>query len=213
VTLALADELFLITHDLQSGKAKVTDPALGVGLSAALLTELVFSGSLVVANNRIELGEYPPPAELLAETLLEQARNQLCQQEMTIPDWLTSHCKLALDLVAERMVRAGELRRAEHKRLGRTIVRFHPVKPAEAFIRAQRLSAYLRTRSEISAGDATLAGLVSVMASGSTLLDIDDSDQTYLKKLVPLLPLPLQEIITATESFILAALRRPQRAP
>jgi hypothetical protein len=209
VSLALADELFLITHDFQSGKARLSDPALGIGLSTALLAELVFSGSLVVAEGRIGLGEYPPPAERLTEALFEQTRKELLQKDVSVRDWLASHRRLVLDLVADRMIRATELRREQHKRLGRTSTRFYPTKPSEAFIRVQRLSSYLRTRIEISAGDAVLAALVTVMSPNGALLDLDEPERQYLEQLTPLLPLPLRELLSITESSIVAAQRNP----
>lgn len=209
MSLALADELFLITHDLQTGKARLADPALGIGLSAATLAELVFSGSLIISEGHLGLGGYPPPAERLSEALLDQARNELAQQDVTVRGWLASHRRIVLDLVADRMVRAGELRREQHKRLGRTTRRFYPTKPTEAFIRVQRLSSYLRTRIEISAGDAVLAGLVTVMAPGGHLLELDESEREYLRQLTPLLPLPLRELLSLTEASIVAAQRSP----
>lgn len=207
VSLALADELFLVTRDLQSGKAKLSDPALGIGLSAALLSELVFSGSLVVSDGRIGAGERPPPTEQLAQTLYEQTRDDLDRQDVLIRGWLSSHRRLVVDLVADRMVRVGVLRREQYRRLGRTVIRFFPTKPTEAFIRVQRLASYLRTRSEISTGDALLVALIDVLAPGDTLLDIDETDREYLRRLIPLLPAPLREILDATESSIQAAPR------
>ena len=209
MSLALADELFLITHDFRNGKAKLSEPALGIGLSAALLAELVFSGSLVVADGRLALGEYPPPPERLTEALLEQTRQELFRQAVPVRDWLASHRRLVVELVADRMVRAGELTREQHKRLGRTTTRFYPTKPSEAFIRVQRLSSYLRTRIEISAGDAVLAALVTVMGPGANLLDLEDAEREYLEQLTPLLPLPLRELLAITETSIAAALRNP----
>jgi hypothetical protein len=209
VSLALADELLLIVLDFQTGKCKVPDPALGIGLSAALLSELVFSGSLVVADEQLRLGEYPPPAERLTETLFEQTRNDLYRSEITIRDWLAAHRRLVTDLVADRMVRADELRREQVKRLGRTSVRFMPNRPAEAFIRVQRLGSYLRTRSQMSAGDALLAALADLITASKPLLDLDEADQEYLGQLVPLLPQPLRDVLDATESAIVAAVRNP----
>jgi len=131
------------------------------------------------------------------------------RQEVTIRDWIASHRRLVLDLIADRMVRAGELRREQHKRLGRSTTRLLPVKPSEAFIRVQRLASYLRTRSEINAGDALLAAVTCILAPGNALLDIDGQDREYLDQVVPLLPLPLREVLSATESSVLAAVRNP----
>ena len=208
--LALADELLLITLDFQSGKRRLPDPTLGVGLSAALLCELVFSGAIVVADGRLGIGDYPPPTDQLAETLFEETRNSLYQQNVPLGDWIASHRGLVLNLVADRMINAGELRREQHKRLGRTSIRFFPQKPTDAFLRVQRISSYLRTRSEISAGDALLAGLVTMLRSSRPLLEIEDADQKYLDRLVPLLPQPLHEILDATESAVVTAARSPR---
>ncbi|MDQ1287880.1 MAG: hypothetical protein QG622_1445 [Actinomycetota bacterium] len=210
MTLALADELFLMTHDIQSGKARLSDPALGIGLSAALLSELVFSGSLMLSNGQLLLGEYPPPNEHLAESLLDETRAQLYGGELTVRNWLGAHRRIVLDLVADRMAGAGELRREEQqRRLGRTVTRFYPLRPAEAFIRCQRISSYLRHRVEITAGDALLAALLHIMAPGANLLELDDVGRGYLGEVVPLLPGPLAELLNQTESAIQMALRNP----
>ena len=206
---ALADELFLITLDFQTGKCKLPDPALGIGLSAALLSELVFSGSLVVGEEKLHVGEYPPPADRLTETLFEQTRNDLYRQDLTICEWLAAHRRLVTDLVTDRMVRADEIRRSQVKRLGRTSVRYFPTKPAEAFIRVQRLSSYLRTRIEVSAADALLAALAELVTASKPLLDLDESDREYLGQLVPLLPQPLREVLDSTETAVVAAMRNP----
>lgn len=210
MTLALADELFLMTHDIQSGKARLSDPALGIGLSAALLSELIFSGSLVLLSGRLVLGEYPPPNERLAETVLEDTRNQLYGGELAARDWLASHRRLVLDLIADRMIRAGELRRElQQRRLGRSITRYYSTKPAEAFIRSQRVSSYLRHRIEITAGDAFLAALIEVMAPGANLLELDAEGRLYLEEILPLLPGPLTELVSLTSSSVQAAQRNP----
>jgi hypothetical protein len=210
VTLALADELFLMTHDIQSGKARLSDPALGIGLSAASLSELVFSGSLMLSNGQLVLGEYPPPNDQLAEFLLEEVRNQLYSQNLLVQDWLGAHHRSMLSRVADRMMRAGELRREEQQRLlVRNVTRFFPLKPAEAFIRCQRISSYLRHRVEITTGDAFLAGLLHVMAPSANLLELDEQGRHYLEEIMPLLPPPLTELISVTESAIQVALRNP----
>lgn len=210
MSLALADELLLITLDFRTGKGRLAEPALGIGMASALLSELIFSGSVVVIDQQLRIGDYPPPAERLAETLYEQTRNHLYRQDLSIQEWLAAHRRLVTDLVTDRMIRAGEVRRKEVKRLGRTSVRLFPTKPTEAFIRVQRLSSYLRTRSEVSAGDALLAALTDLVTAGKPLLDLDDTDREYLTQLVPLLPQPLREILQATESALVAAVRNPR---
>jgi hypothetical protein len=209
VPLALADELFLMTHDLQSGKPRLGDPALGIGLAAGLLSELMFAGSLVVSQGQVGLGDYGPPPERLSEALYEQTRNELFGSDVSVRDWLASHRRLVLELIADRMVRAGELRREQVRRLGRSQTRVFPTKPSDAFIRAQRLPSYLRNRVEVTEQDVVLGALVALMAPGGRLMDLDDVGEQYLQQLLPALPIPLRELLSITESSIMAAMRNP----
>lgn len=209
MSLALADELFLMTHDLQTGKAKVADPGLGIGLSAGLLAELMFAGSMVIMQGQLGLGEYGPTPERLSEALYESTRNQLFSQEVTVRDWLASHRRLVQELVADRLIRAGDLRRESGRRLGRTVVRYHAVKPAEAFIRSQRLPSYLRHRVEVTEPDVVVVRIAQLMAPNGTVLELDAAGQEYLNQLLPALQPSVQELIGLTESSILAAIRNP----
>jgi hypothetical protein len=209
VTLALADELFLMGHDLQTGKARLAEPALGIGLSSALLAELIFSGSLVVSQGRIMLGDYPPPAERLSQALYEQTHNLLFSQEVPVKDWLATHRKLVQDLVADRMIRAGELHREVQRRFGRTTTRYLPIKASEAFIRTQRLPSFLRNGIELNEQDITLAGLAGLVSPGPGPLELDDIGREHLLQLIARLPDPLRELLSTTEAAIMAALRNP----
>ncbi|HEX2810465.1 MAG TPA: GPP34 family phosphoprotein [Kineosporiaceae bacterium] len=209
MTLALADELFLMSHDLQTGKVRLAEPAIGIGLSSALLAELIFSGSLVISQGRILLGDYPPPAERLSEALYEQTRNLVFSQDVTVKDWLASHRKLVLDLVADRMIRAGELHREQQRRFGRTTIRYLPLKASEAFIRTQRLPSFLRNGIELNEQDTTLAGLAALVSPGSGPLELDDGGREQLNQLTARLSSPLHELLAITEAAVLAALRNP----
>jgi hypothetical protein len=209
VTLALADELFLMGHDLQLGKLRIADTAMGIGLSGALLAELAFSGSLVITQARLALGDQPPPPERLSEALYEQTRSLLFNQELSVTDWLASHRRLVLDLVADRMIRAGELHREQQRRFGRTTTRYLPLKPSEAFIRTQRLPSFLRNDIELSEQDTMLAGLAALVAPGTGPLELDETGRDRLKQLTARLPAQLREILSATETAVMAALRNP----
>jgi hypothetical protein len=209
VSLALADELFLMAHDLQSGKPRVSNPGLGIGLSAALLAELMFAGSIMISQGQLGLGEYGPQPERLSEALYDQTRNQLFSQEVSVRDWLASHRRLVQELVADRLIRAGDLRRETSRRLGRTIVRYYPIKPAEAFIRTQRLPSYLRHRVEVTEPDVVVALLMQLMAPGASALELDAVGREYLDQLVPALQVPVRELLSITESSIVAAVRNP----
>lgn len=209
MSLALADELFLMTHDLQTGKARVPSPTLGTGLAAALAAELMFAGSIELAHGLLALGRYGPPAERLSEALYEQTRNQLLNEEIPFQAWLASHRRLVEELVADRMIRAGELRRDTSRRLGRTVIRYFPTKPADALLRAQRLPSYLRHRVEVTEPDVVVAVLARLMAPSGSTLELDATGQEYLDQLVPALHAPSRELLAITESSLMASMRSP----
>jgi Golgi phosphoprotein 3 (GPP34) len=207
---ALADELFLISHDLQSGKARVPDPALGIALSSALLAELVYAGCLVIDEGQLEVGDYAPPGERLSEALYDETRNELFSQQLSVRDWLASHRRLVPELVADRLIRSGDLRREQVRRLGRSSTRYLPLKPSEAFIRTQRLPSYLRNRIEITEPDAVLAALVAALhTSGPGPLELDEDSRRYLDDLLARVSGPLRELLSITEAAILAGIRNP----
>jgi hypothetical protein len=209
VSLALADELFLMTHDLQSGKARVPVPGLGIGLAAALLAELMFAGSFVISPDGLSLGEYGPPPERLSEALYDETRNRLSQQTLTVRDWLAAHRRQVTDLVADRLIRTGYLRRVVKRRFGRTVARHYPVKPADAFIQAQRLPSYLRHGVEVTEPDVVVVVLVGLMTPGHAAMDLDDAGREYLRQLLPALQPPVRDLLSITESSIMAAMRSP----
>jgi hypothetical protein len=204
VTLALADELFLMTHDLQTGKARVPVQGLGVGLATALLAELMFAGSIELDAGRLRLGEYGPPAERLSEALYEQTRNQLLNEEMTPQDWLAAHRRQVEELVADRMIRDGRLRRDVSRRLGRTVVRYRPTKPAEALLQAQRLPSYLRHHVEVTEPDVVVAALARLVTPGGVSLELGPEGEEYLDRLLPALQRVTRELLAVAESSLAA---------
>lgn len=209
MSLALADELFLMMHDLQTGKPRVADPALGVGLASALLAELMFAGCVVLTERQLALGAYGPPPEPLAEGLYESTRNQLFGDGVTALEWLSQHARNAHEAVADRLVRDGELRRETGRRLGRTVVRHYPVNPASSFIRAQRLPSYLRHRVEVTEADVMVARLAQILAPGASSLELDAAGLEYLEQLVPALQPPFRELLSIIESAYSVRSRGP----
>jgi hypothetical protein len=208
--VAAADELYLMAHDLQSGKPRMSDQAMGGSLSAALLTELVLAGCIhVLAGGRLQLGEYGPPHEQLIEALYEQTRARLLTEELTVKDWLAEHGREAESSVAERLVRAGDLQLRSTRKLTRTVIRYHPVKPAEMFMRAQRLPSYLRHRVEVTEADVVVARLAQLMAPGRGVLELDDAAAEYLTQLLPALQPSLQELLAVVESLFGSGVRGP----
>lgn len=206
--LALADELFLITHDAQTGKGRLSEPALSIGLSAALLADLLFAGSLRVREGRVSTVDAPAP-DAPAGLPPQGPGEQPAVVDLPVEEWLVSRRQTARREVADRLVASGELRRHEARRFGRTVVRFHAARPAESYVRAQRLGAYLRTRSQLGPAEVALAALVVGIAPGGDLLALDDGERAYLATLTPGLPPSVQELLAITRAVVRAAHRNP----
>jgi hypothetical protein len=94
------------------------------------------------------------------------------------------------------------MRRETARRFGRNVVRLHPVKPAEAFIRAQRLPSYLRHRVEVTEADVAVARIAQIIAPHGPTLELDDAGREYLDQLLPALQPSLRELLSiVAESF------------
>jgi hypothetical protein len=210
VPTLLADDLFLLAHDRQSGKPRLPESALGIGLSSGLLAELMFSGCVVVTQSQLLLGEYPPPDDQLAQALFEQVRNQLYQQPMMLAEWIVNRRHYVIELVADRLVREQHVIRDTHRRLGRTVIRYVPVSPSDVFMRGQRLATFLRNRMELTELDVVLAALTMLMSIGNDLIELDSDGRDHLERLIPQLPVPLRELLAATDSAVSASLRSPR---
>lgn len=210
MSLALADELFLMSHDLRSGKPRVPEVARGIGLAAGLLAELVFAGSIVISEERLARGEYGAPNERLGKALYDEARSQMIDVELTVRGWLSTHRHRVAELVADRLIRSGDLRRVVTRRFGRDVVRYYPTKPPEALIRAQRLLSYQRLRVEMTEPDVVAATLAQLMAQGTRAMDLDAAARDYVAHLLPTIRPPLWDLLSITESLILATMRNPR---
>lgn len=205
----LADDLFLMTHDRLSGKPRLPESSLGIGLSSGLLAELMFSGCVVVAQSQLLLGEYPPPEDQLAQALFDQVQGQLLtpQTTLTLPEWISSRRRYVTELVADRLVRRQLVVRHQHRRLGRLVTRYRAVSPADVFMREQRLSTFLRNRMELTELDVVVAALAMLISIGDDLMELGSEGRDHLERLLPQLPIPLRELLAATDSAVSASSR------
>jgi len=205
----LADDLFLMAHDRLSGKLRLPESSLGIGLSSGLLAELMFSGCVVVAQSQLVLGEYPPPEDQLTQALFDQIRSQLLtpQTALTLPGWISSRRRHVTELVADRLERRQLVVRHQYRRLGRLVTRYRAVSPVDVFMREQRLSTFLRNRMELTELDVVVAALAMLISISDDLMELDSEGRDHLEQLIPQLPVPLRELLTATDSAVSASLR------
>jgi Golgi phosphoprotein 3 (GPP34) len=209
MTLYLADDLYLVTHDPQFGKALLPGGATGITMAAALLTELVVLNAAMVQDGWVAPGPAAAPPDRLAQALHDQLVNQHAEGT-PITEWLADHRRQAVELVADRLVRGQYAHREVSRRLGRTVSAVVPDSAADAFMRSQRLGSYLRNRLEVTEYDVYLAGLVLAVEGGAALLELRQPDRDHINEMIGLLRPVLQQLLAVTHQAIEAHLRNPR---
>ena len=204
----LADDSFVTLLDTASGKLALGENVQGVVLAAALLGEPLLAGNLTLTNGAIGLGGHPAPPDELAQALLAHTEKQLFTHRFTVVDWISTYRGSSVDMVAGRLARNGVIQVQQQRRLGRTSTRFAPTDPSSAFLRSERIWAYLRHGAQLSIHDCVLAALTAQAPGSAERYDLDRSAQAHLRALVAELPLPLRELITAADTAALASVGR-----
>ncbi|WP_320069644.1 GOLPH3/VPS74 family protein [Micromonospora sp. RTGN7] len=202
-----ADEFYLIAHNDSRGKAKLHPSATNIGLAAGLLGELVIFGQVTITAGNVVVVDRRPPADALAHTVLDQLIGE--PQHQAVRTWLSFLGQSAVTSVAERLARAGVLRRHEGRRLLRTSVSYVPIDLNAVAWPATRLRALLDRPEPPNVPDALLFGLVA--ATGLTrevLWSAGTRAHHRLSVLIPALPPPLKELVAHTEAAVGAAVLR-----
>lgn len=199
--MLLADEFWLLAHDDATGKPRLSSRVLGLGLAGALLGELVAGRNVVVQQGAVHVVSRTPPPDALAHTVLEQMVAEVRQHPART--WLTYLSRDAAELVAQRLVRAGMVRRDSSRRILKQVIRYLPVDPNRAAWPTARLSTTLRRQSPLSEPDAFLAGLTVATGLDQLILDgAGPGPRDYLTHVVASLPATHHQVIAHTEAAV-----------
>ncbi|HEX8628833.1 MAG TPA: GPP34 family phosphoprotein [Catenuloplanes sp.] len=199
--MLLADELYFLAHEDSTGKPRLHPRALGLGLAAALLGELVLFERVTVQQGTVGVLDRRPPDDALAHTTLDQLVGE--QQQHTVRTWLTFLAQNAPADVAQRLARAGQVQIVETRRLFTTSKTYVPVNPSTAAWPENRLRHTFTQGKPISIPDATLAGLAGVAGLVDRFLwDADSNARRYYSYAVQSLPAPLRELVAHTEAAV-----------
>jgi hypothetical protein len=190
--LRVADELFLIVYDRAAARPRTASRAIGPGMAAALLGELVLDGSVTIASGLLVAVDRWSSADPGAHPVLARLAAQ--PRHLPVRRWLELLAPDALDVVGQRMVCAGRARRSETRRLWRTTVRYWPVAADAAGASVARLRDLLTTQTAMTVDDVTLAALVGAIGLGQEVLR-DRVDEGVLTRLTATLPAPLHELV------------------
>jgi len=210
--LLVADLFYKIAH-FEQGHARLHPTAQGLGMSAALLAELVISGhldihpttpadrtppALVVSVHR---RVYPPP-DLLQHEIFDTLVRE--REQRTVSEWLRYLAFSAEIKVAERLVRDRVLERSMHGSLRRK-TRFEPL-DGTSFVGAHaHLATSLMNARQLSDNDwVWAAGLCFATGLHRDMVEPDPASrsQQYLLFLLRLLPPAGQTLMNTTQADI-----------
>ena len=199
--LRLADEVWWVAHSDQSGRGRLHPRALGVGVAAGLLGELMLSGHADITGGVVVAANLPyRPDDALAHTTLGRLLAEPGVRD--VHTWLRFLGEDACDAVAGRLVLDGRL--VKHRPTWRRrAALYEPVDANDAIRTVSRLYSSLRRGEQLSAVDQVLVGLVD--AAGLTravLFDSPPGVEERLRAWVAALPAGLRELVGWTESVI-----------
>lgn len=200
IELLLADDFFLAAHDDVTGKMRLTDRGVGIGLAGALLAELVLFRKITLQRAHVLVIDRRPVPDALAHLVLEDVLGE--PEPRAVRDWLRYLGRNAYELVGQRMVREGLVRLAETRRFRRP-AGFRPVDLNAAAWPMVRLAQKLGRREQLMLPDIVLAGLIGATGldrylRAEAITEIID----YRSHLVSGLPAPLRVLVAETEAAI-----------
>jgi hypothetical protein len=161
----LADDLYLLAHDDQSGRSLLQPRPLGIGLAGALLAELMLASSITLWQADVAVARGPWPDDELQRHVLGVLAGEADPHPLR--EWLLFLARTAAADVARRLENAGYLARSGGRVPWRP-TRWIPVNPDWAF------AALLRVRpaadpARPAAYGAVLAGLATGCGLGFRL--------------------------------------------
>lgn len=199
--MLFADEFWLLAHDDSTGRPRLSGRVLGLGLAGALLGELLESQNVAVGQGLVYITSRTPPPDALAHTVLDQIDSEV--QHHPVRTWLAFFGRTADDVVAQRLMRAGLLRKESSRKLLKQVTVYRPVDANRAAWPMARLSTTLRRQSPVPDGDAFLAGLALATGLDRAILDgAGPGPHDYLTHVVSSLPAQQRQLVAHTEAAV-----------
>lgn len=183
--MLLADEFFFVALDDRTGRPRLSPKVFALGVAGALLGELALEERVVVdGDHNLRMPRrQTPPADALAHQILDHVAAE--PNVHPVRTWLGFLAQRAPDQVAERLWRAGYIRREQVRRLFRTETIYPPVDINTAYGPTAMLSNDLRTGRPMTWQQAALAGLVVATGLESHVLYTADANaRDYLKHIL-----------------------------
>lgn len=181
--MLLADEFFLVALDDRTGRLRLSPNVFGLGLAGALLGELVLEERITVDGDRLQVRNRRPTTDALTHTILDHLLAEATVHPLRT--WLVFLARRSREQVAERLWRAGHIRRERSRRLWHTELIYPPTDVNTAYQPTARLSNALSRGYQFTWPDAALAGLVLATGlDGHLLYTSDPAGRDYLRHIV-----------------------------
>ena len=160
VPFSLADDFFLIGLDGRTNRPRLHAKAMGLGVAAALMAELVLSNYIQIHQNRILVASrhYAPEAREHADMLSAI----IAEPQHELPVWLTFFAQTSVDIVQERLV-AHRFMHVESRGVLRSKQTYVPVDPMSVEWRSLRIARLISKRDIRTWEDLSIIGLISLL--------------------------------------------------
>ncbi len=204
VTLAgtglIADDLYLLAHDDVSGKPFLQPRVLGIGLAGGLLAELVAEEAILIQDGQVIPVGLASGADDLSRYVLGLVSGE--QQPYPARTWLAILAADSGEQVAQRLERAGYLRRTAPRRPWQ-LPRRIPVDADCAFAPLIRVRAVLDEGRPITVRGALLAGLAAASGLELRILPYCPADaRRLLGQAIRQLSPGLRELVAQTQCAV-----------
>ncbi|WP_203780403.1 GOLPH3/VPS74 family protein [Paractinoplanes rishiriensis] len=193
--------MFRLIHRDSDGRLLLDARVAGLGLSAALLGELLLADRAVLRDGFVLVAEGAPPGDVLAHAVLDQVSSEPVHHP--VRTWLAYLARGSRAQVAARLVRGGQVREHRSRGLFGRSVRYVPVDMNAAAWPWARLSTRLRAGEPLDVFDTVLAGLVlATDLHRIVLLGAADDLAGELRRVVATAPVMIRELIYHTEAAV-----------
>jgi hypothetical protein len=167
---AVADQFFWLAHD-DWGRTRLAQRPVALGLSAALLGELVFGEQVWIKDGHLSVRAGRTPSDALAHTVLDQIAAQPAVTD--VRTWLLFVARTAQQDVLRRLWRAGWVRMEQSRRVWRrrSTTKWVPTDINVAATAEALLSTRLRRMQPLAPQEMFLTALCRATGLDQVLLD------------------------------------------
>lgn len=197
----LANDMFRLVHRDSDGRLLLDARVAGLGLSAALLGELLMTNRIQLRDGVVVAGSGAAPVDVLAHSVLDQVASEPIHHP--VRTWLAYLARGSHTQVAARLIRGGHVREHRSRGLFSRSVRYLPVDMNAAAWPWARLSTRLRNGEPLDGFDTLLAGLVlATDLHRIVLLGATDDLAGELRRVVGAAPAMVRELVYHTEAAV-----------